>query len=95
MAIELKIGEFEAEYAGKMQLYLTALDEQIKLPDENPSIGISICKSKDKTYVEYALKNINAPIGVATYQIHNTLPDDMKAMLPEPEEIARRLKIFE
>ena len=56
MAIELKIGEFEAEYAGKMQLYLTALDEQVKLPDENPSIGIIICKSKDKTYVEYALK---------------------------------------
>mgnify|MGYP000775788595 FL=1 len=51
-----------------MQLYLTALDEQVKLPDENPSIGIIICKNKDKTYVEYALKNINAPIGVATYQ---------------------------
>ena len=95
VAIELKIGEFEAEYAGKMQLYLTALDEQIKLPDENPSIGIIICKSKDKTYVEYALKNINAPIGVATYQIQNTLPESMKAMLPDPEEIEKRLKIFE
>ena len=54
IAIELKIGEFEAEYAGKMQLYLTALDEQIKLEEENPSIGIIICKSKDKTIVEYA-----------------------------------------
>lgn len=53
VAIELKIGEFEAEYAGKMQLYLSVLDEQIKLPEENPSIGIIICKSKDKTYVEY------------------------------------------
>lgn len=95
VAIELKIGEFEAEYAGKMQLYLAALDEQVKLPDENSSIGIIICKSKDKTYVEYALKNINAPIGVATYQIQNTLPEDMRAMLPEPEEIARRLKVFE
>ena len=95
IAIELKIGEFEAEYAGKMQLYLTVLDEQVKLPDENPSIGIIICKSKDKTYVEYALKRTNAPIGVATYQLHNTLPDEMKAMLPEPEEIAKRLKIFD
>ena len=56
IAIELKIGEFEAEYAGKMQMYLTALDEQVKLPDENPSIGIIICKSKDKMYVEYALE---------------------------------------
>lgn len=55
-----------------MQLYLTALDEQAKLPDENPSIGIIICKSKDKTYVEYALKQTNAPIGVATYQLRNT-----------------------
>ena len=95
IAIELKIGEFEAEYAGKMQLYLTTLDEQVKLPDENPSIGIIICKSKDKTYVEYALKNINAPIGVATYQLRNTLPEEMKAMLPEPEEIVKRLRIFE
>ena len=88
VAIELKIGEFEAEYAGKMQLYLTALDEQVKLPDENPSIGMIICKSKDKTYVEYALKQTSAPIGVATYQLRSTLPDNMKAMLPEPEEIA-------
>ena len=95
IAIDLKIGEFEAEYAGKMQLYLTVLDEQIKLPDENPSIGIIICKSKDKTYVEYALKQINAPIGVATYQLRNTLPEEVKEMLPEPEEIVKGLRIFE
>lgn len=95
VAIELKIGEFEAEYAGKMQLYLTALDEQIKLVDENPSIGIIICKSRDKTYVEYALKQTNAPIGVATYQLSNSLPENMKEMLPEPEEIVKRLRIFE
>lgn len=56
VAIELKIGEFEAEYVGKMQLNLTAFDEQVKLSDENPSIGIIICKSKDKTYVQYPLK---------------------------------------
>lgn len=95
IAIELKIGEFEAEYAGKMQLYLAALDEQVKLPQENPSIGIIICKSKDKTYVEYALRQTNAPIGVATYQLQNTLPDEMKEMLPEPDEIVKKLRIFE
>lgn len=78
-----------------MQLYLTALDEQVKLPDENPSIGIIICKSKDKNYVEYALKQTNAPIGVATYKLRNTLPENMKGMLPEPEEIVKRLRIFE
>jgi len=95
IAIELKIGEFEAEYAGKMQLYLTALDEQIKLPEENPSIGIIICKSKDKTIVEYALKQSNVPIGVATYRLSSSLPDDMKEMLPKPEEIVRRLRLFD
>ena len=78
-----------------MQMYLTALDEQVKLPDENPSIGIIICKNKDKMYVEYALKQIDAPIGAATYQLRNTLPEEMKAMLPEPEEIVKRLRIFE
>lgn len=95
VAIELKIGEFEAEYAGKMQLYLTTLDEQTKLPDENPSIGIIICKSKDKTFVEYALKRSNAPIGVATYRLSTSLPDNMKELLPDPEEIIKKLKIFE
>lgn len=95
VAIELKIGEFEAEYAGKMQLYLTALDETIKLEEENPSVGIIICKSKDKTYVEYALKQSAAPIGVATYSLSNDLPEDMKELLPEPQEIAERLAIFE
>ena len=95
VAIDLKIGEFEAEYAGKMQLYLTVLDEQVKLPEENPSMGIIICKSKDNTYVEYALKQSSAPIGVATYQLRNTLPEEMKSMLPAPEEIAKRLSVFE
>ncbi len=95
VAIELRIGEIEAEYAGKMRLYLIMLDEQVKLPDENPSIGIIICKSKDKTYVECALKQRNAPIGVTTYQLRNTLPEDMKVMLPEQEEIVKRLNLFE
>ncbi len=95
IAIELKIGDFEAEYAGKMQLYLAALDEQVKLPDESPSIGIIICKSKDKTIVEYALKQSNAPIGVATYRLSRSLPNEMLKLLPTPEEIAKRLKIFD
>lgn len=94
VAIELKIGEFEAEYAGKMQLYLTALDENVKLQEENPSIGIIICKNKDKTYVEYALKQSLAPIGVATYSLSSNLPENMKSMLPSPDVIAERLAIF-
>ena len=86
---------FEAEYAGKMQLYLEVLDEKVKLPEENSSIGIIICKNKDKTFVEYALRRTNAPIGVATYQLRNTLPEDMKNILPAPNEIIEKLKIFE
>lgn len=95
IAMELKIGEFEAEYAGKMQLYLAALDEQVKLPEENSSIGIIVCKSKDKTVVEYALKQSNAPIGVATYRLSSDLPENMRDLLPDPEEIAKRMKIFD
>ena len=95
IAIELKIGEFIPEYAGKIQFYLTALDETMKLPDENPSIGIIICKSKKRTRVEYTLKDINKPIGVATYHLFDSLPENMKSLLPTPEEIAERLKVLD
>ena len=91
VAIELKIGKFEPADAGQLQFYLAALDAQEKLPDENPSIGIIICRSKNRTVVEYALKSVNAPMGVATYQIQNELPKSLKKLLPEPEEIAKRL----
>jgi predicted nuclease of restriction endonuclease-like (RecB) superfamily len=88
IAIELKIGEFIPEYAGKMQFYLTALDECVKLPDENPSIGIIICKSKKRTRVEYTLKTANKPIGVATYSYTDSLPENLRSLLPSPDEIA-------
>ncbi len=88
IAIELKIGEFKPEYAGKMQFYLTALDETVKLSEENPSIGIIICKSKIRTVVEYTLKTSNRPIGVATYSFYQALPEDMQSLLPSPDEIA-------
>ncbi len=94
VAIELKIGEFEAEYAGKMQLYLSALDDQVRLSHENPSIGIIICKSKDRTYVEYALRSSSAPIGVATYSLSRALPEELRGLLPSPELIAERLASF-
>ena len=95
IALELKVGEFIPEYAGKMQFYLTALDEIMKLPEENPSVGIIICKNKKRTRVEYTLKDTNKPIGVATYHLFDTLPENMKSLLPTPEEIAERLKILD
>ena len=76
------------KYAGKMQYYLSALDETVKLPDENPSIGIIICKNKKRTRVEYTLRKSNAPIGVATYSFQDNLPEDMRGLLPTPDEIA-------
>ncbi len=91
VAIELKIGDFQPEFVGKMQFYLTALDRQVRQEDENPSIGIILCKEKNRTIVEYALHDATKPIGVATYQITKTLPKEFKGQLPKPEEIAALL----
>jgi predicted nuclease of restriction endonuclease-like (RecB) superfamily len=92
IAIELKIGKFKPEYAGKMNFYLSVLNDTIKLPDENPSIGIIICKEKKRTTVEYALKESNQPIGIATYKLTESLPNDLKGLLPTPSEIGQRLE---
>jgi predicted nuclease of restriction endonuclease-like (RecB) superfamily len=92
IAVELKIGDFQPEYKGKMEFYLTALNEQVKLPDEKDSIGIIICKSKDKTVVEYALKTGTHPIGVSTYALTPILPDKFAGLLPSREEIENRLE---
>jgi len=94
IAIELKIGKFKPEYAGKMNFYLSALNDKVKLEDENPSIGIIICKEKKRTTVEYALKDSNQPIGVTTYQFAETLPKDFENLLPTPEQISQRLQIL-
>jgi len=87
VAIELKIGKFLPEYVGKMQFYLTALDEQIKEKSEQPSIGIILCKEKKRTIVEYALKNSKKPIAVANYRVTSTLPKELRKELPSPEQI--------
>ena len=95
VAIELKIGKFKPEYAGKIQFYLSVLNDKVKLEDENSSIGIIICKDKNRTIVEYALKDVNKPIGVSTYTITSKLSEYMSKYLPTPEEIAEKLTIFE
>ena len=92
VAIELKIGEFQPEFVGKMQFYLTALDRQVREESENPSIGIILCKEKNRTVVEYALHDARKPIGVATYEITKTLPKSLKGELPSPEQIAPLLE---
>lgn len=87
VAIEIKIGEFLPEYIGKMQFYLAALNNDVRLPEENPSIGIILCKNKDKTVVEYALQQSDAPISVAQYKIVSQLPKELRGQLPTAEQI--------
>jgi predicted nuclease of restriction endonuclease-like (RecB) superfamily len=95
VAIELKITEFQPEHAGKMQFYLAALDDLVRLPDENPSVGIILCKTKDRIIVEYALRYADKPIGVSEYHIVKRLPKALKGQLPTPEQIERLLKDVE
>ena len=94
IAIELKVGEFQPEYKGKMEFYLNVLNDTVKLPHENPAIGIIICKSKSRMIVEYALKSSNMPIGVATYSLSSELPEAYKKLLPTSEEIAKKIELL-
>ena len=91
VALELKIGEFEPEYVGKMQFYLSVLDVTVRLPDEQPSIGIILCKSKDRVIVEYALKDANLPIGVSSYSVTPDVPNRLQGQLPNADQIASLL----
>jgi YhcG PDDEXK nuclease domain len=94
IAIDLKIGNFKPEYKGKMEFYLNVLNDTIKLPHENDAIGIIICREKNRTLVEYSLKNTAHPIGVATYSLTSTLPENLKQFLPAVEKIAKKVDAF-
>ena len=87
VAIELKIGEFQPEFAGKMDFYLNVLNEKERATDDNPSIGIILCAEKDDVEVEFALKSKVNPIGVAEYQLKPTLPKELKGKLPTAKEL--------
>ncbi len=92
VAVELKIGDFLPEYVGKMQFYLVALDDKVRMEDENPSIGIILCKSKNETIVEYALRESGKPIGVASYRVVSTLPEELRGQLPAPDQVSKLLE---
>jgi predicted nuclease of restriction endonuclease-like (RecB) superfamily len=92
VVIELKAGEFEAEYAGKLGLYISAINHQRKRERDNPTIGILICKTKDNVEVQYSLEIINQPIGVSEYKLSKLLPENYKSALPSIEEIEKQLK---
>lgn len=92
VAIELKTDEFQPDYAGKMNFYLTALNRLVKKQHENASIGIVICKSKNRTVVEFALEDINKPIGVATYSLMDKLPTNIQHFFPTKTEFINRVE---
>lgn len=94
IAIELKVGEFLPEYKGKMEFYLSVLNDKVKLPNENDSIGIIICKEKNRTVVEYSLKSSKMPIGVATYTTTAKLPANYQKLLPDSKAIAEKIEKY-
>ena len=91
VAIELKIGEFKPEHKGQIEFYLDQLDQHHRVEGENPPIGIVICRSKTRTMVEYALRTMTRPLGIATYTVTPQLPANFQGELPSPEQIAERL----
>ncbi len=92
VAIDLKIDNFQPEYVGKMNFYLTALNHIYRKPHEQPSIGIIICKSKSRTVVEFALQDVNKPIGVATYTLTESLPKELSQFFPTSQELIERVE---
>ena len=95
VVVELKATSFKPEHAGKLSFYTSAIDGELKNSDDNPTIGILICKSKNNTVVEYALKDINKPLGISEYQLTEILPKEYKSSLPSIEEIEAKLDELE
>jgi predicted nuclease of restriction endonuclease-like (RecB) superfamily len=94
VVVELKAEEFKFDHMGQIQGYLACIDNLVKYDDENPSIGIIICKSKNKTMVEFALQNTKVPVGVATYS-YKTLPEQIAKYLPSEQDIIESVEGFE
>ena len=91
VVIELKTGDFEPEHAGKLNFYIKAIDEHLRKEGDQPTIGILLCKNRDKLVAEYALSDIHKPIGVSEYQLTQVLPENLKSSLPSIEEIEAEL----
>jgi predicted nuclease of restriction endonuclease-like (RecB) superfamily len=94
LVIDLKIGDFKPEYAGKMNFYLAAVDDLLRHPDDQPSIGLILCKTRNRTIAEYALRDMGAPLGIATY-LTAALPESLKGSLPEIADLEATLAEIE
>ena len=91
VAVELKKGVFKPAYLGQLNLYLQALDDQIRKPHENPSVGIILCRSADRSFVEYAVRDFQKPMGVATYRTSDEMPEKLRKALPDIEALRHQL----
>ena len=87
VVVDLKMSDFQPEFSGKMNFYLSATDDLLRHPDDQPSIGIILCKSKNQVIAEYALRDLSKPIGVSAYQLQSALPEQLKSSLPTIEEL--------
>ena len=87
VVVELKIDQFKPEYAGKLNFYISAVDSQLRVEADAPTIGILICKSKNNTVVEYSLRDLAKPIGVSEYELNSRIPDRLRSSLPTVEDI--------
>jgi predicted nuclease of restriction endonuclease-like (RecB) superfamily len=91
VVIDLKVTEFQPEFSGKMNFYISAVDDLLRHPEDRATIGIILCKGKKKTAVEYALRDVNRPIGVSTYQLQDSLPSELGGNLPTVEQLEMKL----
>jgi hypothetical protein len=82
VAVELKTTPFRPEYAGQLNFYLSAIDAQVKAPDDQPTIGLLLCKEKNRLVAEYALRGVAKPMGVAEYQLLRQVPESLETTLP-------------
>jgi len=89
--IELKKGDFKPEYTGKMNFYCSAVDDFLKHTDDQPTIGLILCQTKDRILAEYALRDVHKPIGISEYELNRALPENLKSSLPTIEEIEAEL----
>jgi len=95
VVVELKATAFKPEHAGQLNFYLTAVDRQVKAPDDKPTIGLLLCKTKDRLVAEYALSGIDKPIGVAEYELVRALPEPLVSSLPTVEELESELEAID
>ncbi|MEZ2226464.1 YhcG family protein [Microcoleus sp.] len=95
VVIDLKVEAFKPEFSGKMSFYVSAVDDLLKHRDDMPTIGIILCKNKKQKIVEYALRDLNKPIGVSTYQLREALPEQLQGSLPTVEQLEAELEAVE